>query len=68
MVQPPVHSGAGYLHGAVCGNQHRQLEVQIHQPDRETVEGQCEPGLGHFAVLGHTVTNEVLDQSGFTCC
>lgn len=63
VVQPPVHPGAGHLHGAVCGNQHRQLEVQVHQPDRETVEGQREPGLGHLPVLGHTVTDEVFDRS-----
>lgn len=63
VVQPSVHSGAGHLYRAVGGNQHCQLEVQIHQSDWETVEGQCEPGLGHCALPGHAATCKVAGAS-----
>lgn len=63
VVQPPVHSGAGHLYRAVGGNQHCQLEVQIHQSDWETVEGQCEPGLGHCALPRHAATGKVAGAS-----
>lgn len=59
VVQPSVHSGAGYHHGAVGGDQHRQLEVQIHQSHWETVEGQRQPGLEYRPLPGCTVTCKV---------
>ena len=63
VVQPAVHSGAGHRHGAVSGDQHRQLEVQIHQSDGEAVEGQRQPGLGNRTLPGYAVTNKVVALS-----
>lgn len=67
MVQSPLNSGTGHFHRAVSGNQYCQLEVQIHQSDRETVEGQCEPGLGYCTVPGYAVANKVVYLFLFLC-
>jgi len=64
VVQPAVHPGAAHRHGAVGGDQHRQLEVQVHQPDGEAVEGQRQPGLGHRALPGHAAAHQVAALKG----
>lgn len=67
MVQPPLNSGTGHFHRAVSGNQYRQLEVQIHQSDGETVEGQREPGLGYCTLPGYAVANKVVYLFLYLC-
>lgn len=66
MVQPALHAGARHRHRAVGGDQHRQLEVQVHQSDGETVEGQREPGVEHRALPGDAATRQVGALSVFS--
>lgn len=63
VVQPPVHPGAGHHHRPVGGNQHLQLEVQVHQPDGEAVEGQRQPGVGHRPLPGHAAADQVENEA-----
>lgn len=64
MVQPVIHTGARYSHRAVGGDQHRQLEVQIHQPDGETVERQHQLGLEHSTLPRPAAARQVRKRTG----
>lgn len=57
LVQPAVLPGAGAGPGG--GEQRGQLEVQVQQPEREAVEGQRQPGLGHLAAPGRAAACQV---------
>lgn len=57
LVQPAVRPGAGAGPGG--GEQRGQLEVQVHQPEREAVEGQREPRLEHLAPPGRAAASQV---------
>lgn len=59
LVQPSVHPGVGHRYRTVCGDQHRQLEVQVHQPQWETVERQRQPGLEYSSLSGYAATCQV---------
>lgn len=59
MVQPAVRSRARHRHGAVAGDQHRELEVQVQQHVGETVEGPHQPGLDHRTVPGSAAACQV---------
>lgn len=61
MVQPFVNSRARHRHRAVSGDQHCQLEVEIHQLDRETVEGQRQSGVEHCTLPGAAAACQVCE-------